>query len=180
MSKEDTNTIPEDAEQKEEKIDSSQKDSEQDKSVSENELERITKERDEYLDGWKRARADLANYKKDELARLEHVAKFASEDIIVDLITVLDSFELALVSMEKDNPAEKGIYLIKTKLEDVLKKRGLKKINVEAGQKFDPVYHEAVDIIEGNGEEGTIAEEVESGYQLHNKVVRATRVKVFK
>ncbi|OGY57742.1 MAG: nucleotide exchange factor GrpE, partial [Candidatus Colwellbacteria bacterium RIFCSPHIGHO2_02_FULL_45_17] len=72
------------------------------------ELKRAKTERDEYLDGWKRAKADLINYKRDELRRLEQVVQFANEDMISDIITVIDSFELAIASMEKDNPAVKG------------------------------------------------------------------------
>ena len=63
------------------------------------ELEKISKERDEYLDGWRRSKADLINYKKEELKRLEEMAKFGNEEVIRDLISVLDSFELALVTL---------------------------------------------------------------------------------
>src|SRR3989344_6905999 len=94
------------------------------------ELKRVKKERDDYLDGWKRAKADLINYKRDELRRLEQVVQFANEEMINDVIIVLDSFELAIASMEKDNPAEKGTEMIKSKLQDVLKKRGVSRIEV--------------------------------------------------
>jgi len=138
-------------------------------------------QREEYLDGWKRAKADLSNYKKEELQRLEHVVKFANEDIIRDLIGVLDSFDLALTSMEENNPSEKGIYLIKSKLEDILNKKGLSRIEVKKGDKFDPVYHEAVNVVEDESEKSdTIAEELETGYTLHERVIRAAKVKVFK
>lgn len=147
----------------------------------EGELKQLRKEHDEYLDGWKRAKADLINYKRDELKRLEQVVHFASEDIMRDMITVLDSFDLALASMKKDDPAEKGVYLIRSKLEKVLKGKGLNKINVEVGDKFDPTYHEAIGVIENeSGKSETIAEELETGYTLHKKVIRATRVKIYK
>ena len=89
------------------------------------ELKKVKKERDDYLEGWKRAKADLINYKRDELRRLEQVIQFANEEMINDVIIVLDSFELAIASMEKDNPAEKGTRMIMSKLQDVLKKRGV-------------------------------------------------------
>src|SRR3990167_6177492 len=94
------------------------------------ELKQAKKEKEEYLDGWKRAKADLINYKRDELRRLEQVVQFANEEMISDIITVIDSFELAIASMEKDNPAVKGTEMIKSKLEDVLKKRGVSRIIV--------------------------------------------------
>jgi len=142
---------------------------------------KLQEERDSYLDGWRRAKADLANFKKDEFARLEEVVKFSSEEIIKDLITVLDSFELALASMDDGDPSEKGIYLIKSKLEDVLKRRGLNRIEVDVGDKFNPEFHEAVSTVEDNTkEDDTVEEELESGYTIHNKVIRATKVKVYK
>src|SRR3989344_6824683 len=80
------------------------------------ELQKCQKEKDEYLDGWKRAKADLSNYKKDEMKRFETVAKFANEAIIRELIAVLDSFDLALVALGNDELAmeakkiTKGLY----------------------------------------------------------------------
>ena len=57
------------------------KDFKEEDKKSQGELKRIKEERDEYLDGWKRAKADLANYRKDELKRFEQVVQFATEDI---------------------------------------------------------------------------------------------------
>lgn len=145
------------------------------------ELEKVSKEKDEYLDGWRRTKADLINYKKEELRRLEEVAKFGSEEVIRDLISVLDSFELALSTLEKpDTKIEKGIYMIKNQLEDILKRRGLQRIKVNKGDKFDPNYHEAVGSIVEDGPSGAIAEEVEAGYMLYDEVLRPIRVKLFK
>ena len=144
------------------------------------ELEKVLQERDEYLDGWKRSKADLINYKKEELRRLEDMAKYATEDIMGDLIAVLDSFDLALVSLKSvGNGAEKGVQMIKNQLEDALKKNGLMRINASPGEEFDPARHEAMAVVEG-GESGHVAEEVESGYMLYNKVLRPIRVKIFK
>ncbi len=144
------------------------------------ELDKVLREKDEYLDGWKRSKADHINYKKEELKRLEDMAKYATEDIMKDLIAVLDSFDLALVSLKSvGNGAEKGVSMIKNQLEDVLKKNGLTRINASPGEEFNPMCHEAVAVVEG-GESGNVAEEVESGYVLYNKVLRPIRVKIFK
>lgn len=143
-------------------------------------LEKTEKERDEYLDGWKRAKADLINYKKDELRRLEEVARFGSESLILELISILDDFDLALATLEKEGTAEKGIYLIKSRFEDILKRRGLERIKVEEGDKFDPNYHEAIIAVQEEGKEAdTVAEEIEAGYTLHGKVIRPARVRVY-
>ena len=145
------------------------------------ELKQLKEDCEEFLDGWKRAKADLINYKRDELKRLEQVVQFANEDMIRDLVTVLDSFELALASMKDDDPSEKGVYLIKIKLEECLRKRGLKKIEVETGDAFDPAYHEAVGVTEDKSAKSeTVAEELGAGYTLHDKVIRPAKVKVYK
>src|SRR5437762_451380 len=89
------------------------------------ELETIKKQRDEYLAGWQRAKADFINYKKEEMKHLEEVAQYGSKDLIKDLISVLDNFDLGLRALEKAGPVEKGIYLIRSQIEDILKRQGL-------------------------------------------------------
>lgn len=145
-------------------------------------LESCKKEKDEYLDGWKRAKADLSNYKKDEQKRLEELIKFGYEEIMRELVRVLDSFELALASWQKpgDERAEKGICLIKAQLEDVLKKYGLEPITADPGSQFDPNKHEALLTEASDKPHGTILEEIEKGYRLNGRVIRPARVKVAK
>ncbi len=169
------------------------------------ELKKCQKERDEYLEGWKRAKADLINYKKDEAKRFEAVVKFSNESLIRELINVLDSFDLALVALQQtqinaDNyadkrglnnisenqptnqresaPWQKGMYLIRAQLEDVLKQNGLERIIVSVGQPFDPALQEAIASVESDKPSGTIIEEVERGYLLSGKLIRPARVKV--
>ncbi len=144
------------------------------------ELEQCTKERDEYLNGWKRAKADLINYQKDESKRLETFAKFAALGLIEDFIPVLDSFDLALSVMEKNGTAEKGVYMIRAQFEDVLKKQGLERRPFSKGVPFDPNIHESVGEMESESPPGTLAEEVERGYMLQGRVVRPMRVKLAK
>ena len=145
-----------------------------------NDLEKCQKERDEYLDGWKRAKADLINYKKDEAKRFETMIKFSNESLVRDLIIVLDSFDLALMALEKEGKAEKGIYLIRAQIEDILKQNGLERVIISVGQQFDPSLQEAVASVESDKPSGIIIEEVERGYTLHGKLVRPARVKVAK
>lgn len=144
------------------------------------ELEKLKKEHDEYLDGWQRAKADLINYKKDEMKRFEMFARLANEELVRELIIILDSFSLAIDALEKDGKVEKGVYLIKAQLEDALKKFGLEKINVNVGEQFTPARHEAISIIDSEKESGIILEEIESGYMLNGKLIRPARVKVAK
>ena len=64
-------------------------------------------------------------------------------------------------------------------LEDILKKRGLESIKA-VGEKFDPAFHEAIAEVEAKAEPGTVVEEIEKGYKLNGKVIRAARVKISK
>lgn len=143
-------------------------------------LEKTEKEKEEYLNGWKRAKADFINYQKDETKRFEEVIKFSNQELFKDLIAVLDSFDLGIAVLEKQGSVERGIYIIRTQLEDVLKQRGLERMITAIGQPFDPSMQEVVATVESKQPSGTIIEEVERGYLLNGKVIRPARVKVAK
>jgi len=143
-------------------------------------LAEAEKQRDEYLSGWQRAKADFINYKKEEMRHLEEVARYGSEDLIKDLISVLDNFDLGLRTLEKAGPVEKGIYLIRSQIEDILKKRGLEKVSVKPGDEFDPMIAEAMAEVPSTQPAGSIVEEIEPGYRLHDKILRPARVIISK
>lgn len=139
------------------------------------------RDRDEYLAGWQRTKADFINYKKEETKKLEDIARYGSVDLVKDLISVLDNFDLALRTFEKEGPVEKGLYLIRTQLEDILKKRGLEKMSVKPGDVFDPAIAEALTEVESEHHPaGTVVEEIEPGYRMYDKILRPARVIVSK
>lgn len=146
----------------------------------ESELEKLKKERDEYLDGWQRARAELINHKKDEAKRFEEIAKFSNETLVRELVFVLDTFDLAIAALEKEGKMDKGIYLIKAQLEDVLKNYGLSKVMIVPGQPFDPAICEAVAEVESDKPSQAVVELIDHGYYLNGKLIRPARVKVAK
>lgn len=144
------------------------------------ELEELQKKCDEYLNGWKRAKADFINYQKDEQKRFHDFIQFANEALIQNLIVVLDSFNLAVNALK--NP-DQGLLIIKSQLEDTLKKHGLEPILAKAGDQFLPEMHEAIAMTENNADSSpnashTIAEIIEIGYTLNGKVIRPARVKI--
>ena len=146
-----------------------------------NECEELKNKCEEYLSGWKRAKADFINYQKDEQRRLHEFARFANEALLQNLIIVLDSFNLAVNAAE--NP-DKGLLIIKNQLEDILKKHGLEPIPIKTGDVFSPELHEAVAATDApmNGDAATantIAEIMEAGYTLNGKVVRPSKVKIY-
>ncbi|MEK7608368.1 MAG: nucleotide exchange factor GrpE [Patescibacteria group bacterium] len=143
-------------------------------------LEQCEKQRDEYLAGWQRAKADFINYRKEEMARLQEVAKYGAEDLIRECITVIDSFDLGIRALEKQGAVEKGVYMIRAQVEDMLRKRGVERIPLKSGEEFDPTTSEAVAEVQSDLPTGAIVEEIEAGYRLHEKIVRPARVTVSK
>jgi len=142
-------------------------------------LEMCKKEKDEYLLGWRRTKADYTNFKNEEMQRLENVVKYGNEEIIKDLITVLESFELGMQSIT-DPKTKEGVERIKAQFDDILKRSGLQKIEIKEGEKFDPKYHEVLLQEESDKPADTILEELGSGYLLHGKVIKPTKVKIAK
>jgi len=157
----------------------SEKDNNAPSSVNE-ELEKCRRERDEYLDGWKRARADFLNYKKEEEARIEKFLKFSQESFVRELLPVFDSFELAVSSGRKHGDDIRGLEIIFSQFNDIMRKLGLERIKVKAGDKFNPLEHEAVAEVESEVAAGDIAEEVASGYLFQSKVIRPAKVNLSK
>ena len=153
---------------------------EQKEGLEKEELEKVRHERDEYLAGWQRAKADFLNYKKDELKRLEEIARYGNAELISELLTILDNFDLGLRAMERAGGADKGIYMIRAQTEDMLKKRGVERMAVKIGEPFDPSFAEAVAEAVSDKPPGTILEEIEPGYKLYDKILRPVRVKISK
>ncbi|MDP3710559.1 MAG: nucleotide exchange factor GrpE [bacterium] len=142
-------------------------------------LEKCEKEKKDYLDGWQRAKADFLNYKKDEGRRLEDMAKFVISGLIQDILPIMDSFDLAL-GHDLSKESERGVLLIRSQFEDVLKKRGLEQIKTESGDNFNPEVHESIGEVESEHTEGTVAEVVQKGYRFRERVIRPARVRLAK
>lgn len=143
------------------------------------ELKKCEAERKEYLEGWQRAKADFINYRHDEGKRFEDMGRFVTAGLVQEVLPVLDSFDLAL---GHGLPAEieKGVLLIRSQFEDILKKRGLETIEVKAGEKFNPEKHESIGEVESDLPQGTVAEVVQRGYLFRGRVLRPARVRLSK
>jgi molecular chaperone GrpE len=135
---------------------------------------------DKYLANWQRAEADLANYKKRSEQERNEVSNFGNTMLILKLLPVLDDLERAMDSISP-KLAEltwvDGIRLIYHKLQATLEAQGISPIKA-LGEAFDPNFHEAV--MEREGEEGKVVEEIQKGYKLHDRVIRPTMVIVGK
>jgi molecular chaperone GrpE len=141
------------------------------------ELTRLQAERDEYLDALRRVQADFENYRKRVLREQTALVERATETLVEQLLPALDSFELALESLEgSDEKVHKGLSLVRAQLRDVLAKAGLNEIEAQ-GRPFDPTVHEAV---AQDGDEGDpfVSDVYRTGYRLKDRVLRPATVKV--
>ncbi len=150
------------------------------------ELEEIKKQRDEYLAGWQRERADLLNHKKDEVERMKELMAYATEEFLLRMFPILDNLNLAIQAVAKkmpENEKEKGIaqgfLQIGSQIQEFLKSQGIEEVKTEG--KFNPEFHESIQEVEANGKEsGTIIEVAEKGYTLGSKLLRPAKVKIAK
>lgn len=141
------------------------------------------KEKQEYLDGWQRAKAEFINSRKRDQEANEHYLKFAKEDLILQLIPVLDSFEMAFANKEAWEKVDKnwriGVEHIHSQLVSVLKNNNVEQIN-PIGEKFDPSRDDAVEhepVTEARFE-NLITKVIQKGYKLNGKIIKATKVRV--
>ncbi|MDP2683771.1 MAG: nucleotide exchange factor GrpE [bacterium] len=165
----------------EEKV-SSDKTMEDKKETKKSELEVCKEKMEEYLNGWKRAKADYSNQKKDFEKKEKEIVQFANATLILEIMPIYDNFKLAWKHIPEDHKKNddwlKGIEAIKKQFTELLKKLGLEEIPTE-GEKFDPEIHEAVAKEKAEGKEsGIILEEMKAGYKLYDKVLEPAKVKV--
>jgi len=146
-------------------------------------LEECEKLKSEYLAGWQRARADLLNYKKDEIERIDELIKYADVGIILKILPILDNFEIVEKNLPenlKNDKNIKGILQIKTQLQDFFKNQGLEEIKT-VGERFDPNLHEIVEEVEKKDcQPGTVIEEIQKGYKINGRLLRPAKVRVAK
>lgn len=147
-----------------------------------NPLEVIKEELAVANDKYLRLYSDFENYKKRIVRDRIELLKTANADVIISMLPVLDDFERALRSMENASDVEavkEGVVLIQNKLKSILAQKGVSPIE-SAGKTFDTDLHEAVTSIpvEEEDKKGTVIDEVEKGYMLHDKVIRHAKVVV--
>ena len=142
--------------------------------------DQVKEEQDKFL----RLFAEFENYKRRTAKERIELFSTASEEVMVSLLPILDDFDRASAEIEKDNDNEifKGVLLIKNKLFDSLKSKGLALIEVNKGDGFNADNHEAVTQIPAPTKdmEGKIIDVIEKGYKLGEKVIRYPKVVIGK
>ena len=142
--------------------------------------DQIKIEKDKFL----RLFAEFENYKRRTAKERVELFSTASEEVMISLLPVLDDFDRASIEIEKDKDNEilKGIVLIKNKLYDSLKSKGLSLIEINKGDEFNADHHEAVTQIDSPDKnmKGKIIDIIEKGYKLGEKVIRYPKVVIGK
>ena len=142
-------------------------------------LEKSQGETQEYISLSQRLQADFENFKKITDKRNKDLVKFANENLIKEFLDCYEDFGRALET-ENDEDLRNGIELIYNKFTDVLKKEGIEEIPAK-GEKFDLNKHEALMVQESDDvENGYIIEELMKGYMYKDKVLKYSKVIVFK
>ncbi len=154
---------------------------EENKIENTEDIETIKKQAEEYLNGWKRAKADYLNLKKEMEAQDKEIREWLSKIFLLPILDIMDSFNKAFGNVPANLKTEvwvEGIKGIKKQFENFLKTQGVEAMEV-IGEKFDPLMHEAIESVDG-GESGRIIEEMRRGYLVSGEVLRPAKVKVYK
>lgn len=154
-----------------------------DEESLEEQVKRLQAEAEEYLDGWQRARAEFANFKKRTQRENEHARGRIAGEIITHFLGVNDDIERALSRAPETDDFQEwilGIDLIHQKLQALFDAEGVEIIETE-GERFDPNLHEAVSFEESDDhEEGLIIDVTQPGYKMGERVLRPAMVRVAK
>jgi len=136
----------------------------------------LQKEKDQYL----RLFAEFDNFKKRTAKERFDIFKTANAETVIALLPVLDDFERATKEIEKseDNELFKGVLLIQNKLTETLRGKGLKAVEINPGDNFDTDKMEAITQIPAPSDDlkGKVIDVVETGYALHDKIIRYAKV----
>lgn len=134
----------------------------------------------ELTDALQRERADVTNVRRRSEEERAKMGNFYKSLVVRELLPTIDNFERALKHVPKElekNDYIKGIQGVVKQFEDALAKIGVQRIKT-VGELFDPNFHEAISMEDGDGSHEVVSEELQSGYILGDEVIRHAMVKV--
>lgn len=136
----------------------------------------LAEEKNRYL----RLYAEFENYKKRTTKEKMDFFQFANQEMMISMLGILDDFERALKEIAKNGNEKdlQGVELIYQKFKSTLTEKGLKAMEVRSGDDFNVDFHEAITQIPAPAPElkGKIVDVIETGYMLHDKVIRFAKV----
>jgi molecular chaperone GrpE len=129
----------------------------------------------------KRLHADFENFRRRKEEEAQEAKKYASEEIIKHLLSIMDNFERALSSASDSHNFQsllEGLQMVHRQMKDLLDREGVKEINAR-GEAFDPALHQAVMKVEDDSlPDETVVAELQKGYKMKDKVIRPSMVQV--
>ncbi|MDX2136864.1 MAG: nucleotide exchange factor GrpE [Chloroflexota bacterium] len=144
-------------------------------------LEATRKQAQEYLEGWQRARAEFANYKRRTERELQENRDMAMGIAFKGVVPIVDDFDRALASIPSElqgNPWVNGVSMVQRKLVKLMEDNGVTQFD-PVGEMFDPTRHEAIGTDdEGDAPSGQVTMTMQRGYLIGDKVLRPALVKV--
>ncbi|MFA5841037.1 MAG: nucleotide exchange factor GrpE [Candidatus Paceibacterota bacterium] len=147
-------------------------------------IKELKKEKEEYLTGWQKERAEFANYRKQEDERKAIFSEAMRERILTRFLSVIDSFNMAFANKDAWEKVEdnwrKGVEYIYAQMNGIFEEYGVKPVG-EVGESFDPSIHQSIDVVETDRKEleHKVATVTQKGYKLGERVMRPARVNVY-
>jgi molecular chaperone GrpE len=147
-------------------------------------LKQAKKEKEEYLLGWQKERADFANFKKNEEDRKTMFSESVRERILTRFLSTLDSFNMAFANKEAWEKVEptwrKGVEYIYGEMNKIFEEYGVKEVG-KVGENFDPNMHQSIDLIPTDKKEDDhkVAQVIQKGYKLGERIIRPAGVNVY-
>ncbi len=141
-------------------------------------------EKEEYLTGWQKERADFINYKKQEDERRILFSEAMRERILTRFLSVLDSFNMAFANKEAWEKVEEhwrqGVEYIYSQMNGIFEEYEVKEIG-KIGEDFDTNIHQSIEVMptDKKEQEHTVANIIQKGYKLGERVIRPARVNVY-
>jgi molecular chaperone GrpE len=148
--------------------------------ITNKETEALAKQVAELTEALQRERADATNIRRRHEEQIAGLKSMVKAGVVRDLLPVIDNFERALKHVPKElegNDYIKGVQGVVKQFEKTLSDIGVERINT-TDQPFDPRYHEAVSMEDGDGATEVVSEELQAGYKIGDEVIRHAMVRV--
>lgn len=144
-------------------------------------LEQCTQELQEQKNNYVRLLADFENFKKRQKKEQDQWARLAQVDVVAPLLTIIDDFERALQQKTDSTTTQSwttGVELIYKELLKYLERIGVKTINVQPKDSFNPELHESIMNEQADQEPNTIVTILQKGYTFKDHVLRPAKVSI--
>ena len=143
------------------------------------EVDRMRREIADLRDRSMRTLADFDNFRKRSERERQDARRYALFDPLRDFVSVIDNLERALSAGGPAEDLKRGVEMILRQMQELLRRYGVKEVEVKSGTPFDPAHHEAMMRAEDpTVQVATVAEELQRGYILPDRLLRPAMVKV--